>query len=237
MRKALGRDSPDALDFRQTLLSSYRLATTTLGEVRMNAVQAMKADLLDRAVNTLTRAFDADPMFRWIFPDPQERARSLRLLNRVPLRFGLRYGRVTHCHDGMAVAIWVPPGRSVSLVGMARSGMLSVPLRIGLRPFGRFAGANEVMGKLHAKHVPDPHWYLLIVGVDPELQGRGVGSALVQEGLSEADASNSSCYLETSEERNIPFYERYGFTVLAQASLGAGGPPGWAMRRDPAQVT
>lgn len=201
----------------------------------MDTVEVMSPDLLDRAVNTLARAFDADPMFQWIFPDPQKRARSLRLLNRVPLRFGLRYGRVTHYHDGMAVAIWIPPGRAVSLGGMVRSGMLGVPLRIGLGPFGQFAGANDVMGKIHAKHVPDPHWYLLIVGVDPELQGRGVGSALVQEGLSRADDSKATCYLETSEARNVPFYERYGFTVLEQASLGAGGPPAWAMRREPRQ--
>ncbi|CAN5867929.1 GNAT family N-acetyltransferase [soil metagenome] len=199
----------------------------------MAAVEVMNPALLDRALNTLTRAFDADPMFRWIFPDPQERARSLRVLNRVPLRFGLSHGRVTQSHDGMAVAIWIPPGQAVSLGGMVRSGMLTVPLRVGLRQFGRFVGANDVMGKIHARHVPELHWYLMVVGVDPELQGRGVGSALVQEGLSKADENNSVCYLETSEERNVPFYQRYGFTVLEQAPLGANGPPGWAMRRQP----
>ena len=176
-------------------------------------------------------------MFRWIFPDPERRARGLLLLNRVPLQYGMRYGRVTQSHGGKAVAIWIPPGQPMSVVGMLRSGMLNVPFRIGLRPFGRFMGANDIMGKLHAKHVPEPHWYLLVVGVDPDLQGRGVGSALIQEGLTRADESNAACYLETSDERNVPFYERYDFKVMAKVPLGPGGPPGWAMRREPRRVT
>jgi ribosomal protein S18 acetylase RimI-like enzyme len=72
-----------------------------------------------------------------------------------------------------------------------------------------------------------------IVGVDPELQDRGLGSALVKEGLTRADQANCPCYLETSEERNLAFYERYGFAVLEAAPLGAGGLTGWGMRREP----
>jgi ribosomal protein S18 acetylase RimI-like enzyme len=198
----------------------------------MSTVAPMGPELLERATVTVARAFEADPMFTWIFPDPQRRARALHVLNRVPIRYGLRYGHVAESHGGKAVAIWIPPGRAVSIGGLIRSGMLSVPLRIGLRAFGQFAGANDIMGKIHAKHVPEPHWYLLIVAVDPDLQGRGIGSALVEEGLARADQSDAPCYLETSETRNVPFYERYGFRVIEKVALGADGPPGWAMRRE-----
>jgi ribosomal protein S18 acetylase RimI-like enzyme len=199
----------------------------------MNGVERMAPEFLDRATLTVARAFEDDPMFAWVFPDAQHRARSLQVLNRVPLRYGLRYGHVSHSHEGKAVAIWIPPGRAVSIGGMARFGLLNVPFRIGFRAFGKFAGANDVMGKIHTKHVPEPHWYLLIVAVDPELQGHGVGTALLEEGLTRADQSNHPCYLETSHERNVPFYERFGFTVITRVPLGPGGPPGWAMRREP----
>jgi ribosomal protein S18 acetylase RimI-like enzyme len=115
---------------------------------------------------------------------------------------------------------------------MIRSGMLGVPFRTGLRPFVKFMGANDTMDKIHKKRVPEPHWYLMVVGVDPELQNRGVGSALVKEGLARADQSGHPCYLETSEKRNLAFYERLGFVVLEEAKLGAGGPLAWAMRRE-----
>ncbi len=203
----------------------------------MNVIAPLEREMLDLAITTLQRAFFRDPLFVWMFPDPQERTRALGLLNRVPLEYGLRYGRVTQTHDGRAVAIWIPPGRTITVGGMVRSGMLALPLRIGMRAFVRFAGANERMARIHKKYVPEPHWYLLIVGVDPELQGRGVGSALVNEGLTKTDEARCPCYLETGEERNVAFYERLGFVVLETASLGDGGPVAWGMRRDPRATT
>ena len=85
--------------------------------------------------------------------------------------------------------------------------------------------------------VPESHWYLVVVGVDPELQGQVVCSAIVREGLALADQESKPCYLETSERRNLPFYERVGFVVLEEATLGKGGPKAWAMRREPRSRT
>jgi ribosomal protein S18 acetylase RimI-like enzyme len=211
-------------------LSSGKVSVQQGGQFK--GITPLGRDLMDRAINTLERAFSTDPMFTWIFPNPDRRSRSLRALVRVPLEYGLRYGRVTQSNDAMSVAIWIPPGRKVTTGGMVRCGILTVPFRIGLRPFMRFAGANDVMGRLHENYVPEPHWYLLIVGVDPDRQGRALGSALLKEGLARADQTNSPCYLETSEERNLAFYERQGFAVVGSAALGDGGPRGWAMRRE-----
>lgn len=198
----------------------------------MGNIQPLSRELADRAAITLERAFSADPMFQWLFPDPLRRSRSLKILNRVPIDYGMRRGRVTHSEDGRAVAIWFPPGQPVTVGGMIRSGFLGVPLRIGVRPFARFMRANGVMERIHKREMPEPHWYLLIVGVDPELQGRGLGSELVREGLARADEMDSPCYLETSDERNLAFYQRLGFRVLEKVTLGGGGPAGWAMRRE-----
>lgn len=186
----------------------------------MEGIRQLNPEAMERAVITLGRAFASDPMFEWIYPDPVHRSQSLRVMNRVPVEYGLRYGRVTESNGGMAVAIWIPPGRPITASGMIRCGILGVPFHVGFRPFAKFMGANEVMGKFHNKYVPEPHWYLLIVGVDPELQGRGLGSALVKEGLARADDDNSPCYLETSDERNIAFYERLGFVLVGRRPWG-----------------
>jgi GNAT superfamily N-acetyltransferase len=199
----------------------------------MDEIAILGPTQMDRATIAMARAFSPDPMFTWIFPDPEQRARSLRRTLRVPLEFGRRYGRVTHSHDGMAVAIWLPPGLTMTVGRMVRSGFLAAPFQVGFRPFARFMGALEIMERIHKKHVPEPHWCLAIVAVDPELQGRGLGSALVKEGLMQADQVNSPSYLETSDTRNLAFYERQGFVVVETATLGDGGPPAWAMRREP----
>lgn len=96
--------------------------------------------------------------------------------------------------------------------------------------------ANETMNKIHNARVPKPHWYLFGFGVDPELQNRGVGSAIIREGLALADRESKPCYFETGEPRNLALYKRFGFAVLEEVDLGKGGPPAWAMLREPQPV-
>lgn len=203
----------------------------------MSAITPLQRTSIDRAAITLERAFSPDPMFTWVFPDAATRPAALQRLMRVPLETGLRYGRVTTSHDAKAACVWIPPGPGITIPRMIRSGGLGVPFRTGFGPFGKFMTANEVMDKIHKARVPEPHWYLVVVGVDPELQGQGVGSAIVREGLALADRESKPCYLETSERRNLAFYERVGFVVLEEATLGKGGPKAWAMRREPQPTT
>ena len=69
----------------------------------------------------------------------------------------------------------------------------------------------------------------------PYKPGRRFGNRC--EGLAHADRESKPCYLETSERRNLAFYERLGLVVLEEAILGKGGPKVWAMRREPRPAT
>jgi len=198
----------------------------------MTLIQELNPNDLERAAATMGQAFETDPMVQWMSPDAATRARFSRQFTRVPLRYGLRYGRVTESNDAQAVSIWIPPERPLSMMGLIRCGMLAMPFQIGLAPFSRFLSANKEMGRFHDEHASEPHWYLFAIGVSPKLQGRGLGTALIAEGLQRADQDGCPCYLETSSERNVPYYERFGFRVVGEAPLGKDGPPGWAMRRE-----
>ena len=199
----------------------------------MTDITLLQRDSIERATTTLERAFSPDPLFTWVFPDPAARPAALQRFMRVPLEYGLRYGRITTSHEAKAASVWLPPGPGVTIPRMILSGMLSVPFRTGFGPFVKFMTANEIMDKIHKARMPEPHWYLLVVGIDPEMQGQGAGSAIVREGLALADRESKPCYLDTSERRNLAFYERLGFVVLEEATLGNGGPKAWAMRREP----
>lgn len=200
----------------------------------MAEIKRLEPELFDRALLTLTRSFHNDPMYEWILPDAAQRTRGIRHLHRIPLKYGLRHGYIAQSDGARAVAIWVPPGRAPSLGAMIRSGMLATPFRVGAGRFTKFMRAIGTLDEIHRRRAPEPHWYLTILGVDPELQGQGRGGALLNEGIERADRDAFPCYLETSKERNLRFYERHGFRVLESARLGEGGPEAWAMRREAA---
>ena len=203
------------------------------GKEGVNEIGPLRLELMDSATASLTRAFAEESIFKWIIPDPQHRARALEVMNSGPLRYALRYGHAVQSHDGRAVAAWLPPGVGFTPLRLIRCGMYGLRFRVGVHAARQFARANQMLRTIRAAHMPEPHWYLMIVGVAPELQGRGLGTALVTEGLRRAAQDDAPCYLDTAEERNLRFYERLGFRVVETAVLDGVGPRTWAMRRDP----
>ena len=72
----------------------------------------------------------------------------------------------------------------------------------------------EIFEKMNGFHPNEPHWHLPLLGVDPLYHGKGFGSALLQHALAKCDQDNVYAYLESSNPRNIPLYERHGFELL-----------------------
>jgi ribosomal protein S18 acetylase RimI-like enzyme len=82
-----------------------------------------------------------------------------------------------------------------------------------------------------------PHWYLVLIGVDPAQQGLGLGSLLLRAGLSRVDQDGVECQLFTEQPRNVPLYQRYGFEIAVDGDLPDGGPHFWFMRWRPQALT
>ncbi len=79
---------------------------------------------------------------------------------------------------------------------------------------------GEVAGEMQQYHPKTPHWYLSMLGVDPARQGRGLGSALLKHTLSRVDDEHAVAYLESSNMKNVPLYERHGFEVMGVIQPG-----------------
>jgi len=78
-----------------------------------------------------------------------------------------------------------------------------------------------------------PHWYLGVLATRPDRQGEGLATAVMAPVLERADADGIDCFLETSRPGNRAFYERRGFTDVADVPM-VSGPPTWWLRRAPA---
>jgi len=191
-------------------------------------------EALDRIGGVLARAFFDDPGYRHVVPEDPHHGRAVEWIMRLATRYGDRYGEVHAPPDGSCGggAVWLPPGdTSPGPLRLLRVGFAAAPLVLGLGGVGRMIRLIEVMDTLHRKHMPGAHYYLAFLGVDPALQGRGIGGRLLEPALRRARAEGLPCYLETFKERNLPFYRRFGFEVAAQASAPGGGPPFWTMAR------
>ena len=65
----------------------------------------------------------------------------------------------------------------------------------------------------------DQHWHLGPVGVLPSHQGTGIGTELLNRFCYEVDACSSPAYLETDTDKNVQFYERFGFEVAGESEI------------------
>ncbi|WP_119295814.1 GNAT family N-acetyltransferase [Streptomyces sp. YIM 130001] len=179
------------------------------------------------AVDTLARSFADYAFTRHVIAADGHEDRIRRFQELCLTRIGMVYGRAWVADAGRAVAVWTTPDQDPS-PAFAEIGTLLGDLA------GDRAPAYESADQALAPHRPqEPAWFLNTVGVIPEAQGRGLGTAVLTPGIEAAARSGHPAFLETSSERNVAFYKRLGFDVTAETPLPDGGPRTWCMRRDP----
>ncbi|MFC1880543.1 GNAT family N-acetyltransferase, partial [Thermodesulfobacteriota bacterium] len=57
------------------------------------------------------------------------------------------------------------------------------------------------------------------VSVLPSHQGKGIGTKLLIRFCKEVDACLAPAYLETDTDKNVRFYERFGFQVVGESEI------------------
>lgn len=185
----------------------------------------------DIVANILGTAFASDPVMTWIFPESPSFARYY--FYALTRDFFLGHHEVYITTDGTGAAMWLPP--RVSLHSFPILSSLALIRRAfadgGLKGFWR---GLAVVRYFDHYHPAEPHFYLHAVGVLPVMSGRGIGSALLREVLERCDREGIPAYLENTNRKNLPLYERAGFKIMAEGHIPRGGPSVWFMMRRPA---
>ncbi|HZO58677.1 MAG TPA: GNAT family N-acetyltransferase [Solirubrobacterales bacterium] len=194
------------------------------------AVRKATLDDVPRLADALARAFDGDPPMRWFLSDSETRvARARRLFEVMLRRVHLTRDYCYTTSDVVGGALWVPPGTW-------RLGVVDqVVLLPGMvRVFGRgLARAQRGLTVMESGHPKTPHYYLDSLGVEPEWQGKGLGSALMLPVLERCDIERMPAYLNAGSARSRDLYLRHGFEVTEEFALPEDGPPLWRMWREP----
>lgn len=201
----------------------------------IQVVRMTDADV-DRVAPLLARAFQDDPLFAWIEPDPAVRAPFLlRFMRALAWRSHLFAEAWTTAPQPLGASLWVGPDLGpLSPAQLERSGLdrvgedLPAPSRAR---YLAFDGVRDVVDRV----VPRPRVYLGVLAVDPAAQGQGqgLGERLLRPGLATADAAGLPTSLETTKEANVSWYERHGFAVAASGQASGDGVRYWVLRRKP----
>ncbi len=178
----------------------------------------------------LGRAFRDDPVVVWACRSSALRPTVLEAINQARLRQLLTYEEVWVAPESTSAALWTPPGQGQT--GLLQSAAMARGL---LRPrlLARLPRLALGLTCMQRRHPHEPHhWYLSRLATDPDVQGRGLGSAVLQPVLERCDGDGVGAYLETAVERNLDFYARHGFRVTGDLRLPR-GPTIWSMWREP----
>lgn len=159
-------------------------------------------------------AFATDPMARWSLKDAQTYLAVMPELIRA-------FGAAAYDSDSADVtedfggaALWLPPGAEPDME------RLDHLVRTNADP-AILPEVDVIFEAMARYHPEEPHWYLPLIAADPLRQGEGIGGALMGHALARCDRDGVAAYLESSNPRNIPLYQRHGFEVLGAIQTGS----------------
>ncbi len=187
------------------------------------------------ASDVLSASFFDYPMFTFYFPDPKRRTRYLSWYFRNILNCALRYGEVYTTPENSGVIFTLPPGHTkISMWEYIQNGFFLTPFVLGFRNYKQSMDCESFVGYTKEKLMKNrPHYYLWGLAVDPSQKAKGIGAALMQPVMAKADARKMPIYLETHDEKNVQYYQKYSFDLIHTVRIPRYELPIWCMLREP----
>lgn len=179
-------------------------------------------------LDVLGRAFHDDPIATHLFPNPRTRSAKFARFSGLVIDAMQSSAHVLTTDAVQGAAIWQNPSLP------SRGWRLRLRLQMGFLALTRFGARRAArLGDLTASHrIEEPHYYLAALGTEPNLQGQGIGSALIEPVLARCDRERRPAFLESSKEANVSFYRKHGFEVAEELQV-PDGPRIWTMLRPP----
>lgn len=184
-----------------------------------------------KIAHTLARAFEKDNFLNWIVAPGVDLYKKKKIFFETLIKILFApYDEVYTTPDFTGTTVWTPPGRwKMDL----KQQLFMLPHFMNIIGVTRLLKIKTGLDEIERYHPHDPHFYLFAIGVDPELQGRGIGKSLMLPVLKQCDSWGIPAYLETTMEKNLSFYRKMGFEVIKQFTIPPDGPAIWLLWREP----
>ncbi|HVW94405.1 MAG TPA: GNAT family N-acetyltransferase [Mucilaginibacter sp.] len=172
-------------------------------------------------VDILSPAFaDNQSVGHLVGDDPGRRTR-IRKLMAYAFEECRAFGKVWLNEEGTACAlVSFKDQKQTTLAGLWRD--LGLIFRVmGFDRLGKVLRKEKLVERTQQEYLQGRlAYYIWFIGVPPELQGKGLGSALLNELLEDAVRLGRVPVLETSNLRNLAFYQQAGFEQYEKLDVG-----------------
>ena len=168
-------------------------------------------------VDILANSFDENKSVNYIIKQDNRRKERIRQLMNYSFDVCNSFGRVLLSENKKACVLVVFPDKKRTTL---RSALWDIRLITNCIGFGGVTRAMSREKKIKSLQPKDLLYYLWFIGVDPEEQNKGFGGALLTEIIHEAEMHDRILCLETSTEKNIPWYQKFGFTIYNELDIG-----------------
>ncbi|MGW3602187.1 GNAT family N-acetyltransferase [Micromonospora sp. NPDC005161] len=174
----------------------------------------------------IAQAFTVLEVTRWLVPDASKREAVLAGNFEILVEHAMRHGLVYASADRAAVAVWFPS------VGDPAPPPPDYDARLAAA-CGEWTDRFEHLDELFAANHPHPdHHHLAFLAVQPDRQGQGLGTALLEHHHAWLDANGMPGYLEASSPRSRDLYAQHAYRA-GEPFRVPDGTPFWPMWREP----
>lgn len=174
----------------------------------------------------LAKAFEHDPVMRWIIPDNEDYQRTAIPYFRLLLQQSMSFSASHTNEDKTGAALWVGPKEYLPV-----SSLLIGTWRLWWLLKGNILRSYRLQ-ELMASYRPRKDFlHLTLIATHPEQQRSGIGAEFIEPMLERAKALALPVYLECSNQDNLDFYRQFGFRLVDNISF-KDGPTIWPMTLD-----
>jgi ribosomal protein S18 acetylase RimI-like enzyme len=225
-------------------MPTVRALGAKMPEQIKNLYRVQKKDIT-KAGAVLADAFQHDPFWIKLF-EGEAKAKSDQIVGAFyesSIKYCLRYGEVYATSERLeGIVAWVPGDLvDMTIWRQIKSGafitgmkaMMIMGARLGRKMGAMMRALEPVQAARIANMKGRPFIYLQILGVASELQGQGFGRKLLGALIEESEQVGVPIYTETSLEKALRVYKRFGFRLLNQITLPVYALPMWEMVREP----
>ncbi len=168
-------------------------------------------------IDILAKSFVTNKSVNYLIKLGKNKLSRIRYLMSYAFEVCYLSGEVLLSEDQKACALLIYPDSKKPTLKSVWLDIKLIFFCIGLQNIRKILKREALIKKLQPK---ERMTYLWFIGVHPEYQNQGIGSALLNELITHNTLKNQPIYLETSTLKNLPWYQKLGFTIYHELDLG-----------------